>query len=141
VPLYHLAQIDTNHGIETTILDFVDPFQQAGSSPPPGTHWAGIEIRTCLDSGFATAVNSDDWELIDEGGRHLTAQYTEGDVYPLMAYPTHNESVSAGDCRTGLALWALPENFTPVIALKVYHTGPREQGRDPIAAWTLAETP
>ena len=141
VPLYDIGQTDTSSGIETTILDFVDPFEQPGSNPPPGTHWAGLEIKTCLDYGHATAANAQDCELIDEDGNHLTARYTRGDVVPLMHYPTRNDSVSAGDCRTGWALWPLPENFTPVTALKVYHEGRNDRPLRPIAAWTLVETP
>jgi len=136
VPLHEMGQTDTSSDgqIDTTVLDFADPFVSGGdTSPPAATRWAGLELETCLPrGGFTISASAEDWELVDAEGNHLpAAKYTRQDVLPQDSYPRFGESVDDYECVRGWALWALPANFTPVTALHNH----------PTAAWTLAETP
>jgi hypothetical protein len=107
-----------------TVQKFFDPFPSGKKHrPPAGTRWAGLRIQTCADADMSAmetfSAGAKEWDLVNDAGDHLMHRRTHSDTFPWLIYPPTSVSVHTGECVSGYALWALPDDFTATTAVLV----------------------
>lgn len=96
--------------VRVTVLNFDPTVATAAPGPSGGGHWAGAEVRTCVDSASSNiSVSWDEWSAIDAtNGRYGAANITYGQ-FPIPAYPFTPETVNTGECVRGWVVFPVAD--------------------------------
>ncbi|MCT9003566.1 hypothetical protein [Streptomyces rhizosphaerihabitans] len=146
----HDSKIDSTYALESgsmTVLSYESDVT-SDDGAPEAVHdylkgrysWSALKVKICYDGGTVDAGEEDStsisvWPWVLELSDETLVSPLEDDLpgFPHPLYPTDDEDLPAGACRTGNIIFAVPHGKEVSRALYI------RQGMLPVA-WTSTDT-